>query len=243
MNYHSIIKISCTLGLLGLIIRPVYAESTNSAGRIYRQIKPSVQAEINRIGTEAKDRFATRTGLLKNIIGTAAILKNAELKSISGNTLVVAQDGKDYTVNVTDKTQLRRKFWGKSELSEFNQGDKLNVIGKWTDEAKTTLEAKLIRNLSLQKRFGVFFGTITAKSDSGFTLDTIKRGIQTVTIDTNTKYFNRKGETISFSDLATGHKVRVRGLWDSQLSKITEVTKVKVFSLPVRPSPKPSPIP
>jgi len=35
------------------------------------------------------------------------------------------RDGKIYQVNITEKTQLRRRFWGKSSLSEFSVGDEV----------------------------------------------------------------------------------------------------------------------
>ena len=55
-------------------------------------------------------------------------------------------------MNITEKTQLRRHFGGKSSLSESSVGDEVNVIGRYTDETKSTIEAALIRNKSIQKR-------------------------------------------------------------------------------------------
>lgn len=168
---------------------------------------------------------------------------NGTLSAIDGNTLtVVANNGNTYTVFVSDKTQLRRRFWGKSELPEFSVGDKLNVVGKWKDDAKTQVDAQVIRNSSIQKRFGVFFGTITGKTDSNFTMQTISRGTQTVFFDSSTKFVNRKEEKMNYTDVQVGHRVRVKGLWDNKLNKITEVTQVKNFSVPaqgVTPTPTP----
>ncbi|EKD22770.1 MAG: hypothetical protein ACD_83C00276G0002 [uncultured bacterium] len=114
------------------------------------------------------------------------------------------------------------------------------MIGKWEDDAKTTVDATLVRNLSIQKRHGVFFGEIKSKTDIGFTLESIKRGMQTVTVSDTTKYINRKGEAISFGDIAVGQRVRVRGLWDSIHATITEVTEIKDFSLPPHATPSAS---
>ena len=60
-----------------------------------------------------------------------------------------------------------------------------------------------------------------------------KRADQTVTVTSSTEFENRKGETITQTDVKVGHKVRVRGLWDRTLNTVTEVTNVKDFNLPV----------
>jgi len=165
-----------------------------------------------------------------------------ELKAISGTAipadLTVSKDDKTYTVKVTDKTLLLRKFGAKADLSEFSVGDILSVRGKWTDEAKTVLEARVIRNLSIQKRRGTFWGTIKSKGDNSFVLASVNRGEQTVYLG-ETKIVNRKEETITFADLQVGDRVRVSGLWDNKLNKITEVSKIKDWSIPPKVTPTP----
>lgn len=171
-------------------------------------------------------------------VPTAAHLANTSVTAISGTILTVTKDGKPYTINTDTKTQFRRRFWGKGTLSEISVGDEVNIWGKWTDEGKTTIAARLVRDLSIQKRQGVFIGQIQGKTDSGFTLQTINRGTQTVTVDAKTKYYNRIGRLISFNDLNANDKVKVRGLWDNKLNTITEVLYVKDFSIPATPTPK-----
>ena len=77
-----------------------------------------------------------------------------KITEIGGNYIRVSdnEDGKTYQVNITEKTQLRRHFGGKSSLSEFSLGDEVNVIGRYTDKTKSIIEAVLIRNKSIQKR-------------------------------------------------------------------------------------------
>lgn len=218
--------------ILALVIIPNVALAQSP-----RTVKSEVRSEL-------KERLATKTGILQMLKGKKAVLKEAELLSIDGTKLTVTKDGKNYTVLTDDKTKLRRKYWGVAKLSEFTakdksafgKGDLLNIRGSWEDENQTTIKALFVRNLSIQKRNGVFFGTVTAKTDTGFTMNTVVRGAQTVTIDASTKYINRKQQTIGFSDLATGQKVRVRGLWDSLNATITEVTQIKDFSLPPQAS-------
>lgn len=150
------------------------------------------------------------------------------ISAISGSFLTVG----NVTVNVSSATTFLRKFGAKSSLEEFSVGDEVQVLGKWADDSKTTVNARVIRNLSLQKRWGVFLGTVTATFPNSFTLSTLSRGIQTIKVSNATKYLNRKNQPITLADIATGHKVMVKGLWDNKLNTITAVTLVKDFSLP-----------
>ncbi|HEX6977062.1 MAG TPA: DUF5666 domain-containing protein [Patescibacteria group bacterium] len=194
----------------------------------------------------AEDKDSTsgaRPGLAKifNIAAKAAV-GSGVAASKADNSFVVTKDGKNITVNVTDKTQFRRRFWGKSSLNEIQTGDTVNVIGLWSDDSHTTINARLVRDLSIQKRAGVFFGTVKSKtSDTVWVISTVNRGDQTVTVDTTTKLVNRKEETISQSDIKVGDRIRVKGLWDKSASTITQVTHVKDFDLPEKVNPTATP--
>ena len=163
---------------------------------------------------------------------------NVQVTAKDATSITVDNGGTSVKVDVTADTHFRRKFWGKSTLAEISVGDSVDVIGKWANESKTEIKAVLIRDLSIQKRFGVFFGTVKTITDTGFTMTTIQRGEETVTLDT-AKLINRVGQTIKSSDILVGHRVRVRGLWDALKFTITGVTEVKDFSIPVVPSPAP----
>lgn len=172
--------------------------------------------------------------------GKGARLLGATVSGVSGSTLTVTKDGRTYAVNTDSSTIFRRHFWGKSSISEISINDQVNVWGKWTDDAKTTIQAKMIRDLSIMKRFGAFVGTISNLNGSTFTLNTVNRGAQSVTLIGSTKCVNRKEQTISCStDLQNGHRVRVKGMWDAKNKVITEVTQVKDYSLPPLTTPTP----
>lgn len=188
---------------------------------------------------ERREKIEQKVEKFKN---TVAMLNNVKVTAKDATSLTVDNNGTSVKVNISDKTQLRRKFWGKSNISEFSVNDMVNVIGKWTDDTKTTVDARMIRNLSIQKRFGVFFGEIKSITGDTFVMTTIRRDDETVTIG-SAKLINRKQETINKSDLTVGSKVRVRGLWDNVNKTITEVKEIKDFSLPVRPSGSPVPTP
>lgn len=194
------------------------------------------------LASDREEKVSTKPGLLKIFEKfNRATIVSGTVKSKEASTIVVTKDNKDITVNISDKTQFRRRFWGKSTLDEIQTGDTVTVIGRWVDETRTTINAVLIRDLSLQKRFGVFFGTIKTINNSVWVITTIKKGEQEVTVNSTTKFINRRGETISAGDILTGHRVRIRGLWDKSKNTITEVSEVKDFDLPVKPTPTATP--
>lgn len=204
--------------------------SPGTPKEIRQQIREQVQEKVQ----ELKDKLSWLLPFGFN---------RMEIISIPGVTpptdLGVSKDGKNFTVKVTEKTLLLRKFGGKSSLSEFSVGDIISVRGKWLDEEKTILESRVIRNVSIQKRKGTFWGTVKS-IDSGaksFVLTSVQRGDQSVSTDEKTRIVNRREEPISFEDLLLGHRVRVSGLWDSKLGKITEVSRIKDWSLPPGPTP------
>lgn len=182
------------------------------------------------IAEQLKDTFKGKAARIVN-----GIVASTDPKTLS---LTVTKDGKTYTVNTDSKTQFRRHFWGKSSFAEINTSDHVNVYGSWVDTGHTTILARLIRDTSIMKRRGTFFGNILTIVGNTFTMQTLGRGIVTVTVDKSTKLVNRREQPITFADLKVGQRIRVKGLWDKTLKTITEVTQVKDFSLP--PQVKPS---
>lgn len=149
-------------------------------------------------------------------------------------------DGNPYTVNVSDQTKYVRKFGGKSSFAELKIGNEINVFGKFTDESKESIDAKLIRNLSIQKRWGVFFGEIITLPDGEkFIIKTIQRGELTVYYTGDTKLMNHKKETIGPSDIEVNMRVRVKGIWDKISNELRETEEIRVFPKAVSPTPTP----
>lgn len=196
---------------------PAIATPTPTASPAIKLINPNLLKKIDIV--EFKNM--NRRGELKNVKVTA---KDA-------TSITVDNEGVSIKATVSTNTHFRRKFWGKSSLAEISVGDSVDIIGKWSNEGKTEIKALVIRNLSIQKRFGVFFGTVKSINDTGFVMTTIQRGDETVILD-SAKIIDRKGGTLLMADIQIGHKVRVKGLWDSVKFTITEVAQVKDFSLP-----------
>jgi hypothetical protein len=226
-------------------VKPTIAairEQTKEAIKLTITLSPS--AKPWQIRNEVREQ---KKGLLENIKNQVkeklqALKFNAritgKITEIGGSYIKVSdnRDGKIYQVNITEKTQLRRRFWGKSSLSEFSVGDEVNVIGRYTDETKSTIEAVLIRNKSIQKRWGVFFGEVLSKEGNVLTIKTINRGEIKVYGADGTKIINRREESISLNNIEVGHRVRVKGVWDRTLREIKETDEIKDFSLPPTPT-------
>lgn len=225
MSFQSKLAIALVIGVIGLqVATPVFAFE----GR------EKVEAADVDVRANASVKAGSQPGLLKSFLSRSrAAIGSGTITAISGTMLTVKdKDGKSVTVLTDSKTQFRRRFWGKSSLSEMSVGDTVNVIGQWTDDAKTTIQARLVRDISIQKRFGVFFGTVQSVSSSGFVMKTEKRGTMTVSVSKSTKFMNRKEQAIVQADIVVGHKVRAKGLWDGKLHTLTEVVQIKDFSLP-----------
>lgn len=172
-----------------------------------------------------------RNFIKKNFVFGARM--EGTILSIGTSSLSVKDgDGKTYQVNILSTTNLVRAFGGKSSLSEFSVNDKIMVFGKFTDSTDTAINANTIRDLSIQKRWGVFFGQITVLNSNNFVMKTAERGNQTVYFGTS-KFVNRKEAIINYDDLKVGNRVRVKGVWDKTLNQISGVSQVKDFSLPV----------
>ncbi|OGK16677.1 hypothetical protein A2774_00045 [Candidatus Roizmanbacteria bacterium RIFCSPHIGHO2_01_FULL_39_12c] len=213
-------------------VYPTYALSPKRLDPAIRQerkeIKNQFQEKIQELKNDLKKRLSSLRAQIAKII-------NGEVTAISGSSLTVKKDDNTYTVNTDSDTHFRRHYWGGSSLDEFSVGNKVNVSGKFTDEEKTTILARIIRNLSIMKRHGVFMGDVSAKNSDNFIIDSKHRDGQTVYFDSGSKFVKRDETSMVYADLQVGHRVRVKGLWDKTLNQITEVVQVKDFSLPPRP--------
>jgi len=231
------LTVSITLGLPHI----VFANTLRDAQEDFREAQREVRETKKNIFEEIKNKIVSKSDEFKQgMRGLGVIIANAKITAKTDTSLTIEKDGASFTVLFDDKTQLRRRFWGKSELGEFSVGNIVNVVGRWTDDTKTTINAKVLRNISIQKRFGVFFGEVKSLLSSGWVMSTKSenRADQTVTVSSATEFKNRKEETIVKSDVKVGDKVRVRGLWDRSTNTITEVKEVKDFSLPIIPTAK-----
>ena len=198
----------------------------SSPAAIRQEVRENIREQVQERNEGLLDRV--KNLVRKNLRFNARI--TGTIASIGTGTMTVTgDDGETYEVNISEETRLVRRFGGKGELSEFSIGNKVNVFGRFTDEEQLTIDARLIRNLSVQKRWGVFFGEVTAENSGNFVMETIQRGDLTVYYDAETKFFDHEKETIASGDIEVGMRVRVKGVWDKSLDKITEVDEVRLF--------------
>lgn len=203
-----------------------------------KRISLALLAGLLGLGLFVAPAFAARkdVGILNFFAKSGkVVIRDASVVSIDNATdFTISAGGKDYSVHTDANTKFRRKFWGKGAFSDLAKGDMVSIIGTWTDNNHTAINAAMVRDLSVQKRHGVFIGTIDSLSGMTFTLKSVRRGDIKVTLDSSTKLINHKGQAITLSDMANGQRVRVRGLWDKTAGTLTEVTQVKDFSLPAK---------
>ncbi len=223
-------------------ISSVQAETLREARKDVLEAKRNLVEERKDFREDVRERVASKVAAVKAMFKARISFGSGKLTAISGTTLTVEKNGKSYTVltGTFEKctTQFRRRFWGSSALAEFTVGDSVNVAGRFQNEEKTIIEACVVRDISIQKRFGVFVGEVTSLLSNGWVMNTVgeKRADQTVTVSSSTKYTNRKEQPIVKTDIKVGDRVRVKGLWNSSNNTVTEVKHVKDYSLPVVPS-------
>lgn len=244
-------KLTLLLSIFLFPLSSVYA-NTNLRQEIRNQLKQQVEIQVekgatispsgfikqlrNEIKNEIREKNQGVFDQIKNQIKEKLNL-NAKIEgvieSIENNSLMIKNNkGDSYKVEITDNTKLIRRFGAKSSLNEFRSGDQVIVFGKYTSDDKKTVEARLVRNLSIQKRWGVFFGEVISQSDTSFVIKTINRGELTVYFNNQTKFLSHDKQSISFKDLKVNDRVRIKGVWDKDLKELREVDEVRVFPKP-----------
>lgn len=160
------------------------------------------------------------------------------ITAINGSTITATQTNKKtnttktYTVNAGSAIVVRR-FWGQSSLSQVSVGDRIRVIGTWTDSTKTTINAFLVRDMSIQEKADTFGGTATALGNNSFTFQSNKRGSWTVNVSDSTKITGRKNASIQFSNIQMNDKLRIDGMLDSA-NKVITATTIRDLSYPAK---------
>ncbi len=176
-------------------------------------------AVINTRDMRVLPRTATPAAAVRESLQTKL---DGTISSIRATSIVV----NGTTVNILTNTVLIRRFGAKSLLTEFTVGDEVQVVGKWTDTTKTAINARVVRDLSIQKRKATFVGIVSSLFTTGFVLTPQSRPAQIVTVPNTTKYI-------------VGHKIMVRGVWDTKANTLTEVSFVRDYSLPTPTVPQP----
>lgn len=229
-----------TLIIATILFGFFYVQSARAeAPRIGRFIlKPSARPIITGVFREKKENIID---VLKNKVkGLFGLRFTGIVGSIGDNLLVVkTKEGKEWNVHLTNKTEVKRRFGGASAFLEFAPNDEVAVVGRRqqtasSEPSETDMDAKNIRNLSIQRRKAVFIGDITVVNagDASFTIETKARGLQTVYKTKDTEVTD-KDVKITFESLSVGDRVIVKGeLWDRANTKINAE---KIMKLSIKP--------
>lgn len=154
---------------------------------------------------------------------SSVTVRGAKVTAVVGSTISAQQSWGSYTVLwnvVTDpSSSIIRRYGGTSLLSEISVGDYISFNGPLdTTKATPTVNAKTVKDWSIQKRHADFSGSITsiATSTSSFVLQTKERGVLTVFTSASTT-MTKDGAPTSFADLMIGQKVALAsGIWDTE---------------------------
>jgi len=124
------------------------------------------------------------------------------------------------TVNVLANTKIVRRYGGKSDLSEFNVGDKVWITGRL--QADGAVNAKLVKDNTIYKTFYAQKGEVTAIDSAAGTF-TLKKNDKEfkVFITSVTKFYKLEVVIAGLADLAVGDEVRVRGVARQNANEIT----------------------
>jgi hypothetical protein len=163
--------------------------------------------------------------------GNAKIVKG-DLVAVTEDILTVNKDNEQFDIEIDDQSKVLSKYYSKIDPKNLEKGDQVSIWGKWVDEAKTMIQAKLVRNLSKEIRKGVVNGIFKKINDSSFTVTRANGKVFTITFDTNTKLMNRKGEVILYSAIKDNDHVAVTGLVDHSKMTVVKTSKVRDLDLP-----------
>lgn len=210
-------------------------DSTSSRASELREHKTAILNEIKNIKNSEEEKKEALSNL-KNKVQTMGRIVNGTVTATTGSTLTVKNNDKVFTVTTDANTKCVRHYYGTCKLSEIAVNDKVNVWGAFTDNTKTTLLAKEIRDASIMKVHGTFLGNVISRTDASFVIQSKERGNQTIMVSPTTKFIQRNEQPSTYADITVGQRVRVKGVWDKVNSTVSEVTEVKNYSIPVKTS-------
>lgn len=165
-------------------------------------------------------------------------VKNAVVYMVSGPTLFVRTYWDDafirWTIRVSGKTELIKKFNGAIKVSDIKVGHILNAEGTMISGADSlNINATVVRDLNLEDENGKFSGVVTRANDGTSTFVIKTDSGKSVTIKVDGSVTIKKGARyITLSEVVYGDKiVTVEGIYhqptESVKSNFIEVYQTK----------------
>ncbi len=169
------------------------------------------------------------------------VIKAGKVTEIGTNLIKVSIFGQTFSVKLADTTKIVRNFWGVSSIDEFSVGDIVNVWGYMDASDYSTINAKTVRDVSIQSKHGVFKGTVESTGIDSFVIKVEGKTNQTVLVGTGTEIVKPATGIVcamalnvpcpkevagTLADIKVGSVVVVRGVWNKTLSQIKAVSVV-----------------
>lgn len=159
---------------------------------------------------------------------TTAKLKGS-IQSLGTNEMTITAQNITYTVSINSRTKLVKRYGGKITFPQYKVGDEVIVVGQFSNEEKTALTARVLRNMRLRSHRA----TITTKI-KGLGADSISIDSgQFIDIPTGLLLTNRLGSTITIDHLRPGDTVKITGSFDPDGKLITDLTEVRDLAIPL----------
>lgn len=155
------------------------------------------------------------------------LLTKAVVIGIAEDIFTVKAGEATYTIKATPQTRYQRSLGNKSYLSEISVGDALRIAGRRTGGA--SLEARVIRNLSISGAHALFSGSVKSvdvKSKT-FVLASKTKGDLRVPLANVRLQQNKDVKTMD--DLKAGANVVVFGIWNKKKASLTDVRRIIII--------------
>lgn len=170
------------------------------------------------------------------------------ITAIGADSLTLeARDGASYTVRLTPQTRFR-KDRAEAKLSDFKKGDLVFVGGQRVDEH--TFTARIVGGgarmgamtpeemvkMGLGTRFVI--GEVKAIEGTSLTVLRPDGVTQTISVDENTSFRDRSGESVTLADVKVGDHIGARGDVKSG-TFVASILRTGVPAFGERPEPGP----
>jgi hypothetical protein len=154
------------------------------------------------------------------------VMQNAELTSVSGNTLKVKVWGMEWTVSTSDETRLHARSGDRMKMEDLKVGDLLRVLCQTSAETPLACKARAVYDRSAKIQRRSVSGSISSiAAPDTFVLKT-ERGEVKIKTTAETKIVIG-GEAKTFADLTVGMRASARGIFDAR-TEVLSATHVDV---------------
>ncbi|CAN5189111.1 hypothetical protein BH09PAT1_BH09PAT1_8360 [soil metagenome] len=204
----------------------------------------SVSANEDRMGEDrgnseqATEAHVTGSKLEVHILNNGRVnVRGAKVTSIAGNTINASTAwgsvNMAWAVNSLSTTHIVRKAGGVSSIAEVSVGDFISFEGNLvsTSASPIIVNAASIKNWSVQKKTHTnLTGMIKSIDATGMKFVLSRENNTDLTVMTSALTTFKKGSEVAvFNDITVGSKVKVEGIYDSQLLQVTaEAVKIYV---------------